>query len=135
MAATIEGRPGAGRVRQIFAFSDGQSESVGESVTRVQFRQLGLPRPELHVSIVETDGAAIGRVDFLMARPGTVIEFDGRVKYEKLLRVGESASDVVYREKLREDAIRATGLDVVRMIWRDHVNDAAVLRRCIAAFE
>jgi hypothetical protein len=134
-AATIAGRPGAGRVRQIFAFADGLSESVGESVTRVQLRQLGLPRPQLQALIVGTDHLAIGRVDFLIAELGTVIEFDGRVKYERLLRVGESASDVVYREKVREDALRATGLAVVRVIWRDQFDDASVLRRCIAAFE
>lgn len=135
VGATIAGRPGAGRVRQVFAFADGRAESVGESITRVQLRQLGLPRPELQASIVGAHGEVIGRTDFLIAAHGTVIEFDGRMKYEKLLRVGESASDVVYREKQREDAIRATGLEVVRMIWRDHFHDAAVLSRCAAAFE
>lgn len=134
-AGTIAGRPGAGRVRQVFAFADGRSESVGESITRVQLRQLGLPRPELQATIVGIRGEAIGRTDFLMAEQGTVIEFDGRVKYEKFLRVGESAADVVYREKLREEAIRTTGLEVVRLTWRDHFNDAAVLARCAAAFE
>ncbi len=133
-AATITGRPGAGRVRQIFDFADGRAESVGESITRTQLRQLGLPRPQLQAPIVGTDGELIARADFLISELGTVIEFDGRVKYEKLLRIGESASDVVYREKLREDAIRATGLDVVRMVWRDHFHDAAVLSRCAAAF-
>lgn len=122
-------------MRQVFAFADGRSESVGESMTRVQLRQLGLPRPELQATIVGTHGEVIGRTDFLISAHGTVIEFDGRVKYEKFLRVGESSADVVYREELREDAIRATGLEVVRMTWRDHFHDAAVLARCMSAFE
>lgn len=134
-AATIIGRPGAGRVRQVFTFADARSESVGESITRTQLRQLGLPRPQLQAQIVGTDGDVIARADLLIGELGTVIEFDGRVKYEKLLRAGESASEVVYREKLREDAIRATGLEVVRVTWRDHFRDAAVLTRCAAAFE
>jgi hypothetical protein len=34
-----------------------------------------------------------------------------------LLRPGQSATDVLVEEKRREDAIRATGLAVVRWTW------------------
>lgn len=128
------GKPGSSRAARVFDFSDGLSESVGESITRVQFRQLGLPSAELQSPIVDLNGRVVARVDFLFADFRTAVEFDGKVKYEKFLRVGETAADVVYREKLREDAIRSTGLEVVRLVWRDHRDDAGVLARCRAAF-
>jgi hypothetical protein len=49
----------------------------------------------------------------------TVGEFDGKVKYGRLLRPGQELGDAVYAEKLREDAIRAEGCEVVRRTWRD----------------
>ena len=48
------------------------------------------------------------------------MEFDGRVKYEALLRPGERASDVVFREKRREERIcRLTGWRCIRIAWAD----------------
>lgn len=129
-----KGKPGSSRAARIVDFGDTRSESVGESITRVQFRQLGLPRPELQSRVVDPNGRVVARVDFLFADFGTAVEFDGKVKYQKFLRTGETAADVVYREKLREDAIRSTGLDVVRLVWRDHGDDAQVLARFRAAF-
>jgi hypothetical protein len=46
-------------------------------------------------------------------------EFDGKIKYGRLLRPGQDAGEVVYAEKLREDALRDTGLSVVRWTWQD----------------
>lgn len=137
LARTVDsndGRPGAARARHVLAFVDARAESVGESMARVQLRQLGIPRPELQAPISTADGRVVARVDFLVVDLGTVIEFDGRVKYGKLVRVGETAADVVYREKVREDLIRSTGLEVVRMVWQDLADDAEVLARCAAAF-
>jgi len=47
----------------------------------------------------------------------TIGEFDGRVGYGRLVRPGQSPADAVYEEKLREDAIRDTGRQVVRWTW------------------
>lgn len=134
LAANV-GRPGVRRARRILEFGDGRSESVGESLTRVLLRRLGLPRPELQVDLTSPDGRFVARVDFLFDEFGTALEFDGKVKYEKFLRSGESASDVVYREKLREDAIRSLGIGMVRMVWSDLGDGERVLERCVAAFE
>ena len=134
VADAKSGHPGAGRARRLFEFADGRSESVGESITRVQLRQLGLPPPDLQHEVVGADGRVVARADFCFVELGVVVEFDGRVKYERLLRPGESSADVVYREKRREDAIRALGLGVVRLVWRDHSADATVLDQCAAAF-
>ena len=57
---------------------------------------------------------------------GVFLEFDGKVKYERLLKDGESASDVVFREKQREDMIcRLTGWRCIRIVWADLYQPAA----------
>jgi hypothetical protein len=46
-------------------------------------------------------------------------EFDGKIKYQKLLRPDETASDRVFREKRPEDAMRADLRGMSRFIWSD----------------
>jgi hypothetical protein len=46
-------------------------------------------------------------------------EFDGRVKYGRLLRPGQDPGDAVFEEKRREDALRAEDWAVVRWTWAD----------------
>ena len=46
-------------------------------------------------------------------------EFDGAVKYGRLLRPGESPGDAVVREKRREDGLRELGFDMIRWGWSD----------------
>lgn len=108
--------PGIAVARKALRWADGLSASVGESWSRAQMIQAGLPIPELQAEFF-LDGQHFF-VDFLL--PGGVIgEFDGIKKYTKLLREGEESSDVVIREKHREDLLRAAGYDVVRWIWAD----------------
>ena len=61
-------------------------------------------------------------------------EFDGRIKYGRLLRPGEEPGDAVFAEKRREDAIRDELWGVVRWAWSDlHVPHrfAARVRRAL----
>jgi len=96
------------------------SDSVGESRCRFFFWQFHLPQPELQAEIRDEFGTLLGYVDFRWPRHGVVGEYDGKVKYTKLLRPGESAEDVVFREKQREDKIRAaTGHLFFRMVASD----------------
>lgn len=46
-------------------------------------------------------------------------ESDGRIKYGRMLKPGQKPEDVVYAEKLREDAIRAQDgvRTVIRWTW------------------
>jgi hypothetical protein len=74
----------------------------------------GLPPPVPQWEVTDDGGPLVGRVDFGWPELRTVGEFDGRQKYGRLLRDGQSAADAVYDEKLREDALRAEGLSVVR---------------------
>ncbi len=115
-------RPGSARARRVIAFADGRSESVGESRSRVAIARAGLPAPHLQWEVWDAEGELTGRTDFCWPEHGLVGEFDGQVKYGRLLRPGESAGDAVYREKLREDAIRALGYHFERWGWR-HLND------------
>ena len=126
--------PGVHRARRVAGFADGRAESVGESYARVVFAQLGLPPPELQAEVFGIDGYRCARVDFDFPGMSTVAEFDGRVKYGALLRPGQTPSDVVFAEKIREDRIRQTGRQVVRVVWDDLRRPADILRRFAAAF-
>ena len=112
-------RPWCGRARRALSFVDGRAESVGESRSRVALARMGLPAPELQWEVRDTGGELVGRTDFGWPGRGVVGEFDGRAKYGRLLRPGEQPADAVYREKLREDALRAEGLAVIRWTWQD----------------
>lgn len=114
------GRKGVGAARRMVDFSDGRSESVGESTSRVVLHQCGIPVPDLQLEVFDpVQGALVGRADFAWAELRTLGEFDGRVKYGRLLKPGETAADVVYAEKLREDRLRDLGWQVVRWTWSD----------------
>jgi hypothetical protein len=121
--------PGLPAARRAIGFAARGSGSVGESRSRVAIARAGLSAPLLQWEVRRTDGTFVGRVDFGWPRLRTVGEFDGRVKYGKLLRPGQDPADVVYQEKLREDALRAEDLGVVRWTWPDLSRFAPVATR------
>ena len=126
--------PGSRAAARVLAFADARSESVGESRSRVLFHRVGLPAPQLQVEVRRHDGSLIGRSDFGWEDMATLGEFDGRVKYGRLLRPGQSAGDAVYEEKLREDELRDTGRQVVRWTWPELDAGAVVEERLLRAF-
>jgi hypothetical protein len=129
--ARATGWPGVPQARRVLAFADGRSASVGESRSRVAIARAGLPVPVLQWQVIGRSGW-VADVDFGWPRLRTVGEFDGEIKYGRLLKPGQSASDVVFAEKQREDAIRDQDLGVVRWIWSDLADfstTAARLRR------
>lgn len=104
----------------VLRLADSRSESVGESRTRYLCWQQGLPAPIPQYPILDASGREIARVDLAWPQYGVFLEFDGKVKYEALLRQGESASDVVVREKKREQLIcELTGWRCIRIVWAD----------------
>jgi hypothetical protein len=109
--------------------ADGRSESVGESRSRALLLQLGLPLPDLQVEVRRADGTFIGRSDFCWEERRLLGEFDGLVKYGRLLRPGQVPADAVVREKLREDAMRDEGWGMTRWIWRELDSPTAFARR------
>ena len=74
-------------------------------------------------------GELIGYTDFGWPQLRTVGEFDGQVKYGRLLRPGQEPGDAVFAEKLREDRLRDQGLSVVRWTWSDLARFAPVADR------
>jgi hypothetical protein len=127
-------RSGNGSSTRVVAFADGRSESAGESRSRVVIARCGIPSPDLQVSVPLLSTGAHARSDFAWLDRGTVAEFDGMAKYGRLLRPGEDAGDAVVREKLREDAIRDTGLRVVRWNWAELDDFDAAAGRLTRAF-
>ena len=110
--------PGSHQGKLAIKLADGRSESPGESVTRVQFHRFGIPMPELQYHVVD-HGNLVGIADFHWDEHRHLGEFDGKIKYQKLLRPGEAASDCVFREKRREDAMRADLHGMTRFVWSD----------------
>jgi len=121
--------PGVGAARAVLHLVDGRSESVGESRTRVLLRAVGLPPPQLQAEIRDRQGGLVGRVDFLFRAERTVVEFDGLVKYGE-----DTARQALIAEKRREDRLRALGLEVVRLTWRDLEDPAGCLTLVRGAF-
>lgn len=94
-------------------------ESVGETRTLFCCWSQGLPAPEPQW-IVSEHGREIARLDFAWPELGVWLEFDGRQKYVKFLREGETVTDAVLREKRREERIaELTGWRCIRITWAD----------------
>jgi hypothetical protein len=126
-------RAGIARARALLGFADGRAESPGESVLRWLLAEAGLPEPDLQPEVRSSTGGFIGRVDLAYLACGVIIEFDGHVKYQKLLRPGEDVTAVVLREKAREDRLREAGLIVLRIVWSDFADPDRLARRVRAA--
>lgn len=125
--------PGLPAARRALAFARPGAVNPGESRSRVAIARAGLPEPVLQWEVRTAMGRFVGEVDFGWPVVGTVGEFDGRQKYGRLVAPGRDPGDVVYAEKLREDALRATGLAVVRWGWVDLDDFAPVAARLRAA--
>ncbi|MGW0177232.1 hypothetical protein ACWDUM_25690 [Rhodococcus sp. NPDC003322] len=130
-AALASDRKHAGRVRRVLDLVDGRAESVGESRSRALFIREQLPLPDLQATLHSERGVRLGRVDFLL--DGVVGEFDGRIKYGRLVPAGELSEEVLWAEKKREDAIRDAGWQVVRWTWDELATPAVIVDRVMRA--
>jgi hypothetical protein len=126
--------PGFRRASRVLEFADGDSESVGESRSRVLIHRLGLPAPALQFRVRRLDGSLVGRCDFGWEELGTLGEFDGRVKYGADAPSGRSPAEVVFVEKVREDGMRDLGWQMARWTWSDLSTPAVVGDRLRRAF-
>lgn len=126
--------PGVRAAARVLDFADGLSESVGESRSRVLMHRLALPAPDLQVRVLNGKGAEIGRCDFGWEQHRTIGEFDGRIKYGRLLRPGQHPGDAVFAEKRREDTLRDHSWEVARWTWDDLRRPPLVAARIRRAF-
>lgn len=122
------GRTGVATLRRVFDFADGLSESPGESLSRcVIARFPEFPAPRLQHEFRRADGSFVARTDFDWE--GRLVgEFDGKAKYTGRAKPGEDPGEVAWKEKRREDEIRALGPFVVRWIWADLYRPARLRR-------
>jgi very-short-patch-repair endonuclease len=124
--ADCRGWPFTRHAARALAVAGNDTESVGESLTRAVLAELGL-HPKAQANIYREDGVWIARVDFLFADQRVVVEFDGRVKYDD--------PDALWKEKLREDALREAGYQVIRLTWAQLMGPAhSIHARILAAF-
>ena len=65
----------------------------------------------------------------------TLGEFDGKEKYGRYLKPGQTVADAVFAEKRRGDALRDLGWQIVRWIWADLYHPQELRRRLERAFE
>lgn len=114
----------AARAHQAIALLDARSESPGESLLRLIGRRGGLELiPQFEVRTPA--GEFVARADFRVAGTAVLVEFDGKLKYQD--------QAALFAEKCREDALRRLGWVVVRVVWADLGDPAAVLARIRAA--
>jgi hypothetical protein len=114
----------------VLRLCDPRLESAGE--TRFHFfcwRQ-HLPRPTPQVEVFDERGRLVGRVDFAWEDHGVFVEFDGKEKYRKHRREGESLEEYLVREKRREELIcQLTGWVCIRITWADLAAPELLARR------
>lgn len=79
--------------------------------------------------MVGPDGCVLGTADFGWPEHGVAGEFDGAVKYGRLVRAGQVPADVLIAEKRREDAMRTVLRGFVRWTWGELGDFAAVAGR------
>lgn len=126
--------PGSLTTDLVLRLADPRIESPGESRTFYFLWRWHFPRPVLQYE-VRDNGHLIALLDFALPEHKVWIEFDGKVKYQRLLRDGEDVTAAVLREKRREERlIEITGWRCLRVTWADLAYPdrlAARLRRLI----
>lgn len=121
------------RTELVLRLADPRIESVG--VSRVLFLcwRGGVPAPEPQWVVLDDRGVVVARLDFAWPELRCWLEFDGREKYVKHLREGETVVDVVLREKQRESMIsELTGWRCIRITWADLEHPERTVARILA---
>jgi hypothetical protein len=112
--------PGTLTATIVQRLADPRVESVAESRTLFLCWDQKLPRPELQIPVLDEYGHEFAFADFGWREHGVFLEFDGRIKYERHRRKGETLEEFLMREKRREERIcQLTGWVCIRITWAD----------------
>ncbi|MBB3041348.1 type IV toxin-antitoxin system AbiEi family antitoxin domain-containing protein [Nocardioides soli] len=104
----------------VLSLVEPRCESAGETRTLMLCWRHHLPRPIPQYEVRDAAGRLVARVDFAWPDLGVFLEFDGKEKYQRYRRPGESVSDMVLREKERERVVCGiTGWRCIRIVWAD----------------
>jgi hypothetical protein len=119
-ARQMDRSPGTLATDLVITLADGRRESVGESRTFFLIWGSGTPSPTPQYEVFDDRGFLVARTDFAWPEFKVFLEFDGKEKYLKFLREGETVVDAVLREKKREELVcRLTGWRCIRIVWAD----------------
>lgn len=130
LAKRLDHWPGSLSTNVVLRLADGRMESVAETRTDFLCWSQRLPRPAAQVGVHDESGHEFARVDFVWIESGVFLEFDGRIKYEKYRRAGETLEQFLMREKRREERIcQLTGWVCIRITWADLEYPAATASR------
>jgi hypothetical protein len=114
----------------VVPLADGRSGSIGESRGRWLFHVGRIPAPVLQAPVHRPDGTIAGITDWHWSAHCLLGEFDGKIKYGRLLKPGQTPGDAVFEEKRREDELRElTGCQMIRLVWDDYRSPEATLAR------
>ena len=132
----VRRHPGTGLLTPFLELADGRRESPGETRLAHAFHLMKLSvTPQARIE----DRGFLAFADFLLDDWPVVVEFDGMVKYgrkrDAVDRWGNQLTpqQVLVAEKRREDRIRELGYQVVRVVWSELDDPAALARRIRAA--
>ncbi|ALG85681.1 type IV toxin-antitoxin system AbiEi family antitoxin domain-containing protein [Gordonia phthalatica] len=127
MTEMLAGRRNRGvkTARRALYFASSLSESVGESWSRAQMIDADIRFPVLQCTHIAEGHEYRSDFDWECRLVG---EFDGKVKYGRLRKPGETIEQAVMREKEREDRLRSIGIMVIRWIWSDLENNRMIPR-------
>jgi hypothetical protein len=113
--------PGVQHLHVPIRMADGGAENAGESRGRWQFWRFSLPAPICQYPVYDADGVLVAICDWGWPELKRLGEFDGKIKYGRLLKPGQTAGDVIFAEKRREDLLRElTGFPMIRLTWDDY---------------
>ncbi|MET1060288.1 MAG: type IV toxin-antitoxin system AbiEi family antitoxin domain-containing protein [Nocardioides sp.] len=119
----------------VIRLADARMESAGETRTAYALWREGVPTPDPQYELFDDYGRLMARLDFAWPELGVWVEFDGREKYTRYLKEGETVTDAVLREKRREERIRErTGWICVRVTWAELADPRRLAARVRAAF-
>ncbi|MGZ4638496.1 MAG: hypothetical protein ACXV2J_05485 [Actinomycetes bacterium] len=114
MMITCRSWPGARQASRAVSMADGRAANPAESWSRVILTQYGQAPTDIQTAFYD-DLGLIGYADFFWEGEQTVGELDGKVKYAVAPdATPEAAARALWLEKVREDRLRALGLQVVR---------------------
>lgn len=131
----VHQHPKSAAVKAVLTLADGRRESPGETRLAYALHLMKVPAtPQFRVAAP----GFTAFVDFLVDGENVIIEFDGKVKYGREADEPDpygnrrSPKEVLWAEKTREDRLRELGYEVVRVVWAD-LDDLAALAARIGA--
>lgn len=124
---SLKGRRGVRAARRVLAALDKDSESAGETRTRLIVAAMDVPQPQYQVKL-HVRGREY-RVDGAWRDIKLALEFDGRTKYFDF----EPTDEAIFAERLRERELMEDGWNFIRVVWADLARPEELKRRILAA--